>query len=236
MANYRRVIQYPWMQRTIGVLAAEYLRFVWNTSSTSIEPADFYDRLVPLQPIILATWHGQHLMVPFMRRQYPAKVLVSRHRDGEINATAAEWLGSGTIRGSGDTGGRFDLKGGVGAFQAMRAALAEGYNVVLTADVPKVARVAGEGIIKLAQASGRPIFPAAVTTSRRKVLNNWDSTTLNLPFSHVAMVVGGAVEVPANAGDDMLEAARKTLESNLNAASDLAIEIADGSRRGAGRG
>ena len=84
--------------------------------------------------------------------QHRAKVLISRHRDGEINAIAAERLGVGTIRGSGDHGGGFVRKGGVArlpAHASMR--LAEGYNVALTADVPKVSRVAGLGIVKLAQ-------------------------------------------------------------------------------------
>ncbi len=103
------------VQTTVGVLAAEYLRFVWNTSRTVLEPADIYERMVPNLPLIIAMWHGQHFMVPFIRRGHPAKVLISRHRDGEMNAVAAERLGVGTIRGSGDASGRFDLKGGVGA-------------------------------------------------------------------------------------------------------------------------
>ena len=49
----------------------------------------------------------------------------------------------------------------------MLGALEEGYNVALTADVPKVARVAGLGIVKLASASGRPIYPIAIATRRR---------------------------------------------------------------------
>ncbi len=85
-------------------------------------------------------------------------MLVSRHRDGEINAIAAERLGIGTIRGSGNHGSGFVHKGGVAAFQAMLDALNEGYSVALSADVPKVSRVAGLGIIKLAQMSGRPIY------------------------------------------------------------------------------
>ena len=102
------------------------------------------------------------------------KVLISRHIDGEINAIAAEWLGVGTVRGSGDHGRRYHVKGGVGAFKSMMDALAEGWNMALTADVPKVSRVAGLGIIKLASATGRPIFPVALATSRRIVLDNWD--------------------------------------------------------------
>ena len=72
-----------------------------------------------------------------------AKVLISRHRDGEINARAAERLGVDTIRGSGAHNSEFIRKGGATAFTEMLEALKQGYNVALTADVPKIARVAG---------------------------------------------------------------------------------------------
>jgi lysophospholipid acyltransferase (LPLAT)-like uncharacterized protein len=227
MAFLKRFARSRPVQTTIGVVAAEYLRFVWNTSRCVLEPADIYERIIPNLPVIIAMWHGQHFMVPFIRRNYPAKVLVSRHRDGEINAIAAARLGVGTIRGSGDTGGRFDLKGGVGAFQAMVATLQEGCSVALTADVPKIARVAGIGIVKLAQLSGRPILPAAVVTSRRKVLDNWDRTSINLPFSRLAMVAGDPITVPVDADSATLESSRQALETSLNRATARAYELAD---------
>jgi hypothetical protein len=215
------------MQTTVGIAAAEYLRFVWLTSRTVIEPADVYEQMQSRLPVIIAMWHGQHFMVPFIRRGYAAKVLVSRHRDGEMNAVAAERLGVGTIRGSGDASGRFDLKGGVGAFQTMLTTLAEGCSVALTADVPKVSRVAGTGIIKLAQLSGRAILPVALVTSRRKVLDNWDRTTVNLPFSRLAMVGGEILTVPADLDGDTLESCRLALERSLNRITARACELAD---------
>ena len=227
MGVVKRMARSRPVQTAVGVVGAEYLRFVWNTSRSVLEPADAYERMIPQLPVIIAMWHGQHFLVPFIRRNYPAKVLVSRHRDGEINAIAAERLGVGTIRGSGDAGGRFDVKGGVGAFQTMLTTLAEGCSVALTADVPKIARVAGIGIIKLGQLSGRPILPAALTTSRRKVLDNWDRTTINLPFSRLAMVAGETVLVPADADDATLESCRRTLEESLNRATARACALAD---------
>jgi lysophospholipid acyltransferase (LPLAT)-like uncharacterized protein len=215
------------VQTMVGVAAAEYLRFVWNTSRPVLEPADIYEQMIPNLPVIIAMWHGQHFLVPFIRRNYAAKVLVSRHRDGEINAIAAKRLGVGTIRGSGDASGRFDLKGGVGAFHTMLTTLAEGCTVALTADVPKVARVAGIGIIKLAQLSGRPILPVAVVTSRRKVLDNWDRTAVNLPFSRLAIVAGDTVRVPAAAEGDTLESCRQALERSLNRTTTRAYELVD---------
>lgn len=227
MGLVKRLARSRLVQTTVGVGAAEYLRLVWLTSRRLLEPADIYEQMHPRMPVIIAMWHGQHFLVPFIRRNYRAKVLISRHRDGEINAIAAEHLGVGTIRGSGDASGRFDLKGGVGAFQAMLATLQDGCSVALTADVPKVARVVGTGILKLAQFSGRAIIPAAITTSRRKVLANWDRTTINLPFSRLAMVAGEIVTVPPDADDATLEGCRAALAASLNRATARAYELAD---------
>ncbi len=163
----------------MGFLVAQYLRLVWWTCRLTLDPADLYESIEADQPIIVAMWHGQHFMVPFLRRGHRVKVLISRHRDGEINAHAAERLGLFTIRGSGDHGRRFDLKGGVAAFKSLFTALQEGYIVALTADVPKVARVAGSGIVTLGRMSGRPIYATAVATSRRIVLDNWDRSAAN---------------------------------------------------------
>ncbi|HEY4775852.1 MAG TPA: lysophospholipid acyltransferase family protein [Xanthobacteraceae bacterium] len=229
----RRMTRSRPFQTALGAIGAAYLRLVWKTSRVTIEPADIYERIVPDLPIIVALWHGQHLMAPFLRRaEHRAKVLISRHRDGEINAIAVERLGSGTIRGSGDHGRRFDRKGGVGAFKGMLEALGEGYIVVLTADIPKVARVAGEGIVKLASVSGRPIYPAAVATSRRIEIDSWDRSAVNLPFSRLAIVAGSPIRVPDRADRATLENYRSLVESELNAATARAYAIVDRGEQG----
>ena len=115
------------------------------------------------------------------------------------------------------------------AFKEMLDALAEGFIIATTADVPRVARVAGLGIVKLAQRSGRPIYPVAIATRRRYELDNWDRTTINLPFGRGALVAGRPVRVAADADDAALEAARRAVETSLNAATWRAYEITDGS-------
>jgi lysophospholipid acyltransferase (LPLAT)-like uncharacterized protein len=227
MPTLKRLATEPWVQKSVGVLAAEYLRLVWNTCAFRIDPPDFYERADV--PFIVAMWHGQHFMMPFLKRApLRAKVLISRHRDGEINAIAAERLGIGTIRGSGDGGRGFMRKGGVAGFRAMLDALAQGFNVALTADVPKVSRVAGRGIVRLARNSGRPIYPVAVATSRRIQMNNWDRSVLNLPFGRFAIVVGEAIRVAADADEAAVETARLVVETRLNAATDRVYAIVDG--------
>jgi lysophospholipid acyltransferase (LPLAT)-like uncharacterized protein len=226
----KRLMHSPIVQKGIGFAAAEYLRLVWKTSKVVIEPADIYEQMNSQLPIILAMWHGQHFLVPFVRKGQPAKVLISRHHDGEINAIAAERLGVGTIRGSGDMGRRFDRKGGVGAFKAMLTAIEDGWSMALTADVPKISRIAGAGIIKLAQYSGRTICPVAVASSRRIELRNWDRSAVNLPFSRIGVVAGELIRVPHKADEGELESCRLTLQAALNSATEKAYAIADGHR------
>lgn len=233
MRLWRQIGRQRWAKVAIGFAAAEYLRFVGKTTKFMLEPDNIYERGEKDMPIILAFWHGQHLLAPMARRgNHRVSMLVSKHRDGEINAVAAERLGIGTIRGSGNHGGGFVHKGGVAAFQAMLDSLAEGNSIALSADVPKVARVAGLGIIKLAQVSGRPIYPSAIATSRRYVLDNWDRTTINLPFGRGAGVAAEPISVAADADDTGIETARRLLEERLNAATRRAYDLVDKRRSG----
>ena len=217
----RNALRSAWVQRAAGFLAAEFLRLVWLTNRFSFDPPDVHDIVEPQMPAIFAFWHGQHFMTPFIKSKeiHRAKVLISRHRDGEFNAIAAERLGIGTIRGSGDHGSAFHRKGGVGAFKEMVHALAENYNVALTADVPKRSRIAGLGIIMLARESGRPIMPFAMATSRFLRLKNWDRTTINLPFGRGVLVGGEIIMVPPDAGAEAMEELRARLEATLNDAT-----------------
>ena len=228
MQALKRITASPPFLRAIGTFGAWYLRLVWYTSRPSFEPRDIYETVH--MPAIVAMWHGQHFLMPFVKKNdgsHRAKVLISRHRDGEVNARAAELLGVGTIRGSGAHNGEFYRKGGASAFTEMLDALKEGYNVALTADVPKVARVAGMGVVKLAQHSGRPIYPAAIASSRRIELNNWDRSAINLPFSRIGAVAGEAIYVARDADDAALEAARQKVENELNRVTARAYELAD---------
>jgi lysophospholipid acyltransferase (LPLAT)-like uncharacterized protein len=228
MPSFKRIFISSAFQSTVGTVAAWYLRLVWYTSRKTLEPATVYDTVRP--PAIVAMWHGQHFLVPFIKRNnadHRSKVLISRHRDGAINAIAAEKLGIGTIRGSGAHNGEFQRKGGAAAFTEMLNALADGYNVALTADVPKISRIAGRGVVKLAQYSGRPIYAVAIASNRRVELDNWDRTAINLPFGRLGMVASEPIFVPRDADATALETARQFIESELNRVTARAYEIAD---------
>ena len=228
MSLYKRIVTSPAFQDAVATAGACYLRLVWHSTRTTIEPPDIYETAD--QPLIIALWHGQHFMAPFIKRKeydFEGKVLISRHHDGEINARAAKKLGIGTIRGSGAHNGEFNRKGGAAAFSEMLGTLEQGINIAMTADVPKVARVAGLGIVKLAQHSGRPIYAGALATQHRIELDNWDRSAVNLPFGRSALVARGPIYVAKDADAAALEQARRAVEDALNAATARAYEIAD---------
>jgi lysophospholipid acyltransferase (LPLAT)-like uncharacterized protein len=107
--------------------------------------------------------------------------------------------------------------------------------MVLTADVPKVSRVAGLGIVKLAQLSGRPILPLAIATSRRFELDNWDRSALHLPFGHGAVVLGDPIRVASQADDAELERLRSEVQTALNAVTARAYALTNRPKSGAQR-
>lgn len=204
----------------LGNAVALYLRLVWKTSRVALEPADVYDWIDDKLPIILTFWHGQHFLAPFVAKpHHRGKVMISRSFDADVNAIAAEALGIGTIRGSGTHGKNFHSKGGVAATRQMIDTLAEDINVSMTADVPKISRRAGLGIVTVAKHSGRPIYPIAIATRNRIVLNSWDKASFHLPFGRAVMVVGQPVSVEQNASNEALEQARLEVEKQLNQAT-----------------
>ena len=218
MSLVKRIVRSRAVQESLGFLVAGYLKLVRRTNRFVMEPADAYDRIGPQMPVIAAMWHGQHFMIHFAKRpQDRAASLVSRSGDGEFNAIALRHLGVRAIRGSGARGRDIRKKGGVQAMRAMLRALADGEMVVLTADIPKISRVCGEGIVTLAQLSGRPIVPVAVVTSRRMDFSSWDKASIGLPFGRGAMVLGDPIPVPRDADAQALEALRRQVERELDA-------------------
>jgi lysophospholipid acyltransferase (LPLAT)-like uncharacterized protein len=240
MSLLKRITRSRAVQETLGFAIARYLGLVRRTNRFVMEPPDAYDRIGPSMPVIAAMWHGQHFMIHFARRPGDrAASLVSRSGDGELNAIALRHLGVRAIRGSGARGRDIRAKGGAAALRGMLRALESGEMVVLTADVPKIARVCGSGVITLAQLSGRPIVPVAVVTSRRIDFESWDRASLGLPFGRGAMVLGDPIHVPRDADPGAIEAARQAVEQKLDAVHERAYALVGakdpGARLRAGR-
>jgi lysophospholipid acyltransferase (LPLAT)-like uncharacterized protein len=213
-----------------GFVLATHTRVVGWTNRRIYEPAaDFYAPFDNNHAVILAMWHGEHFPLPLLPRKGDRIAPLSTyHRDGEILARAGAYFGLTFLRGSGDHGREFVRKKALRAFTGMMRELASGGSVVLTADVPKVARVAGRGIVTLAKHSQCPIVPLAMATSRSHRLSNWDRTCINLPFGRMGVVRGEEIRVPRDADDATLEAARVQVEAALNAVTERAYALANG--------
>jgi lysophospholipid acyltransferase (LPLAT)-like uncharacterized protein len=83
------------------------------------------------------------------------------------------------------------------------------------------------GVIMLARESQRPIYGAAIATSRRKEIDNWDRSSVSLPFSRGAIVVTEEIRVPPDADDETMERLRQRVEAELNRVTLRAYEIVD---------
>lgn len=206
---------------------ARWITLVHRTSTVVTEPADIVAALDATRPAITAMWHGQFVMLPTLKAQYPHPIaaMVARHGDAELIGGALECFGVQLVRGAG-AGGRQKNRGGAAAFLATLSALEADVGLLMTADVPPgPARRSGPGIVAIARASGRPIVPLAAATSRFLVLDTWSRMTVNLPFSRLAFVLGNPIHVPADASDDLIEAKRVEVENELNRVTARAYEL-----------
>ena len=199
------------------------MRFTHYMQRDTNVDKDQWPAFEPYTPAIIAMWHGQHFMVPFMwPANQPVDALISKNADAEINARILQRMGINTIRGSGGRDHRQNVdRGGAKALLELRRSLASGRNVAMIADIShKAPRQAGEGIVTLARITGRPIVPVAYATSNGFVFKkSWDKATLNLPFGRRAFVIGNPVYV---AETDDLPAKQAEVTGELNRATQKA--------------
>lgn len=201
----------------LGKLMAAYLWFVRATSRVTYDPPDMPQRLRAQGPLIVALWHGQHLMVPLAKpKDMPFSVMISRHRDGEINASACRSFDIEPVRASGGRPDQSMRKGGAGGMLALLRHLKKDHSVCMTADVPKIARTAGPGIIALGRISQRPIVPLTVVTQHKMVFDSWDKATMGLPFGRMIIAMGEPLLVPQDADETVLEETRLRLQTALD--------------------
>ena len=209
--------------RTLG----RYIGWVDDTSRVISEPQDTEAALRAGHPAIIATWHGQFMMLV---TQWPKDLrvgaMVARHGDAELIGQAMSRYNVELIRGAG-AGQRKKDRGGAQALRAAVKALHSGISFVMTADVPPgPARRCGDGIILIARLSGRPIIPVAAASSRYRALKTWSRMTINMPYSKLGYVVGSPIHVPTDADAQLMEKKRLEVEVELNRVTQRAYELA----------
>jgi len=170
------------------------------------------------QPI-MAFWHGRILPATIYFQRRGIVVITSENFDGEWIAGIIERFGYGTARGS-------TLRGAVKALVQLKRDMAAGKPAAFTLDGPRgPAKIAQPGAIWLAKATGNPIVPFHIESSRHWTLNSWDQTQIPKPFSKVSLVVGQPFVVPNDADDEGIEAARRRLEDELRKLELRALDL-----------
>lgn len=179
--------------------------------------SDFLDheKLPTDTPYIAAFWHGRQLMLPPLyrasRRVTKVYVLISQHIDGRLIAAATSYFGLRSVAGSSN-------RGAINAARHMVEKLEEGHAVALAPDGPRGPLYkAKEGAIRIAQLSGRRIYPMTTSASSFWTIRAWDKMLVPKPFSRGVLLIGEPVTVPTEVSDVELAELVQTLEERLNA-------------------
>ena len=158
--------------------------------------------------VIFCCWHGRLLPLVCLVRGRGMRILVSRHRDGEILARVTERLGFRPIRGSTHRGGARAL------LQALRAA--DGADLALTPDGPRgPSERFATGAVYLAARSGLPILPVGCSARSGWRLSSWDAFQIPRPFSRVRVVCAPPLFVAREADGPERERLRAAAERAL---------------------
>jgi lysophospholipid acyltransferase (LPLAT)-like uncharacterized protein len=165
-------------------------------------------------PVIIAFWHNRtFLAAPFYERYCHGRTnytFISRSRDGQFITDVAKHFGTHAVRGSSSRHGMS------AALTALRQSSDPRSDIVITPDGPRgpIYQVQ-PGVLRLAQASGRPIVAIDIRLGWKIELKSWDKFQIPLPFSRCHLVVSEPISVPPEAGDEELEAIGRRLTEAL---------------------
>jgi len=184
------------LQKLAGLLAG----FLYKTYSSTFryeldfeDPADkkiFFEDLAtrdanPGHNLIYACFHQDDLScLPYFSDKNIC-ILISQSKDGQILASAVEYMGYQTVRGS-------SHRGGVAGLLAGMKKVREGHKMTIAVDGPRgpIYKVK-EGITAVSEKSGRPIVPVRGYPQNKKVFEkSWNKATLPLPFTKVILKLG----------------------------------------------
>lgn len=166
----------------------------------------------PKEPCIFALWHAHQCGLYSLEGKSKTNVMISRSKDGEIIARAAEIMGLKTVRGS-------ITRGGASATLELVNRIKKGDNGAITVDGPKGPnRVVKKGIIEIARMTGVPIVPITwYSPSKGYIkLKTWDEFRFPLFCRKMLMYYGEPIHVDSNADDIEIENKRKYLEDTMN--------------------
>lgn len=182
-----------WLQKlavaVVPLIGSLFIRFIYLTSRKTFHLPE----TVPEEPFIVATWHGDLLMQPYLYRKLRSpmriKVIISEHFDGQLIAKTVGYLGLGSIRGSSRRGGARVLIQAIGM-------LKKGFDMAVTPDGPKGPRHSvADGVVVMAQKTNSKVIILECRPSKYWQFRSWDRFTVPKPFGHLEFFASEPIDL-----------------------------------------
>jgi len=192
------------MNRFLAWLSSLVIHLVGSTLRMTVEDRGRILDQPEHPPVIIAFWHNRTALMAYFYEHYcegrTALTFISRSRDGQFMTDVAARFGIKAVRGSSSRHGSSAM------LAAIRAAADEKTDLVMTPDGPRGPRYQIQpGLIRLAQATQRPIVAVTYELKWKSELKSWDRFHVPLPFSTCRLITGDPIMVPEDASEAELE-------------------------------
>jgi lysophospholipid acyltransferase (LPLAT)-like uncharacterized protein len=207
-----------WYQHVFAfliVLGVRAISCTWRCRF--VDTAGVFDQ--PTTPMIVSLWHNRLAISMTVWRRWGAKktqaaglaALISASHDGGILSRALKYFGVEAVRGS-------SSRRGAQALLELTTFTDRGFHVAITPDGPRGPRyVVADGIIGLAQISGRPILPVSTHFRGKLMLKSWDRFQIPLPFARCEIRFGELLWAPRDATDEQRAELKRELQHRMMA-------------------
>lgn len=154
---------------------------------TIVEPESMKNSLAKNEPVILAHWHGDEVVLLFLVTRYKTATITSTSQDGEMMNTIVRLLGGKTSRGSSTRGAVNALKGLIRIFKH------EKRSTSFSLDGPKgPIHEVKPGVFEFSRLTEGPIYFAGIACDRKWVAHkSWNKMYLPKPFAKIVIVWSG---------------------------------------------
>jgi hypothetical protein len=170
-------------------------------------------------PAIFCIWHNRLSLClvvyeKFVARRFAGRrmaAMVSASRDGGVLARVLELFEVEPVRGS-------SSRRGHQALLEMTSWSDKGLDLAITPDGPRGPRYhIQDGIVALAQVTGRAILPISYHLNWKITVKSWDGFQIPLPLARCTVCIGETMEIPRAASDAERDTLRQLLEQRLRA-------------------
>jgi lysophospholipid acyltransferase (LPLAT)-like uncharacterized protein len=191
------------MKRFLAWLSSFLIHLIGKTLRMSLEDHGGILDQPQHPPVIIAFWHNRTALMALFFERYcwdrTALTFISRSRDGQFMTDVAAHFGIKAVRGSSSRNGTSAM------LLAIRASTDQHVDLVITPDGPRGPRYKIQpGLLRLAQATQRPIVAVNYQLQWKFLLKSWDRFHVPLPFSRCHLITAEPIFVPENVSEEEL--------------------------------